>query len=46
MDILNKVIAELVGRTAPADSEVAGLLRIAWELRQAIAETIEGATRG
>ena len=42
VDVLNKVLAELVGRAAPADSESAGLLRIAWEHARAIAETIAG----
>ena len=37
VDILNKVLAELVGRTAPAESETAGLLRVAWEHGQSIA---------
>ena len=41
--ILNKVLTGLVGRTAPADSEMAGLLRLGWEHGQAIAETVEGA---
>ena len=27
----NKVLADLVGRTAPANSEMASLLRVAWE---------------
>jgi len=44
--ILNKVLAELVGRTAPAESETAGLLRLAWEHGQAIAETVGGAAGG
>ena len=44
--ILNKVLAELVGRTAPADSEVTGLLRLVLEHGQAIAEIIEGGMQG
>ena len=46
VDVLNKVLADLVDRTVPADSEVAGLLRIAWEHGQAIAEAIEAAPIG
>lgn len=46
VDILNKVLAELVGRTAPADSEVAGFLRVAWKHGWAITESIEGTGRG
>jgi len=46
VDILNKVLADLVGCTAPAESETAGLLRLAWEHGQAIAETLEGAAGG
>jgi len=46
VDILNKVLADLVGRTAPAKSETAGLLRLAWEHGQAIAETLEGEAGG
>ena len=42
MGILKKALAELVGRTAPADSDLAGLLRVAWEHGQAIGETIDG----
>ena len=44
LDVLNKVLTELVGRTVRADSETAGLLRIAWEHGQAIAEAFWGAT--
>jgi len=40
LDVLNKVLAELVGRIAPAESELAGLLRIAWEHARAIKETL------
>ena len=40
LDVLNKVLTELVSRTARADSEEAGLLRIALEHGQAIAETV------
>jgi len=40
LDVLNKVLAELVGRTARPDSEEAGLLRIALEHTRAMAETI------
>ena len=40
--MLNKVLAELVGRTAPADSELAGLLRVALEHGWAIAEVVGG----
>lgn len=29
LDVLNKVLTELVGRTAPADSEIAGKVRLA-----------------
>ena len=39
---LNKILAELVGRSAPAASEVAGLLRVALDHALAIAETLEG----
>ncbi len=46
VDILNKVIAEVVGRTAPSDSEMVGLLRVAWDHGQAIAETVGGAEGG
>ena len=42
VDVLNKVLTELVGRTVRADSEEAGLLQIALEHGRAIAETIEG----
>ena len=42
VDVLNKVLVELVGHITPAGSEVAVLLRLAWEHGQAIAETIEG----
>ncbi len=35
-----------VTRATPGDSELAGLLRIAWEHGQAIAETIEGGACG
>ena len=38
VDVLNKVLAELVGRTAPAESETAGLLGLALVHPQAIAE--------
>ena len=41
LDVLNKVLTELVGRTTPVDSEEAGLLRIALEHAQAIEEAIE-----
>ena len=40
LDVLNKVLTELVDRTVRADSEEAGLLRIALEHAQAIAETV------
>ena len=40
VEVLNKVLVELVGRTIPADSEVAGLLRIAFEHGQAISEIV------
>ena len=40
LDVLKKVLIELVGRTVPAESEEAGLLRIAVEHAQAIAETV------
>jgi hypothetical protein len=40
LDVLNKVLTELVGRITPADSEEAGLLWIAMEHVQAIAETV------
>ena len=43
VEILNKVLGELVGRTAPADSEMTGLLRVAREHGRTIAETVEGA---
>ena len=39
LDVLNKVLTELESRTVRADSEEAGLLRIALEHAQAIAET-------
>jgi hypothetical protein len=42
VDVLNKVLSELVGRTAPADSDLAGLLRVALDHARAIAEVIEG----
>ena len=41
-----KVPGKGVMRTAPADSEVAGLLRVAWEHGQAIVEAIGGETGG
>ena len=37
LDVLNNVLTELVDRTVRAESEEAGLLRIALELAQAIA---------
>jgi hypothetical protein len=40
LDVLNKVLTELVSRTVRADSEEAGLLRIALEHARAIAETV------
>jgi len=40
LDVLNKVLTELVGRTTRPDSEKAGLLQIALEHAQAIAETV------
>jgi len=40
LDVLNKTLNELVERTVRAESEEAGLLRIALEHAQAIAETI------
>ena len=40
LDVLNKVLTELVGRTNRPDSEEAGLLRIALEHAQAIAEIV------
>jgi len=40
LDVLNKVPTELVGRTTRLDSEETGLLRIALEHAQAIAETV------
>ena len=40
LDVLNKVLTELVGRTARSESEEAGLLRIALEHAQAIEETV------
>ena len=43
LDVLNKVLTELVGRTTRPDSEEAGLLRIALEHAQAIVKIIEGA---
>jgi hypothetical protein len=43
LDVLNKVLTELVSCNARAESEEAGLLRIALENGQAIAETVEGA---
>lgn len=43
VDVLNNVLGELVGHVALADSEAAGLLRVAWEHAKAIAEIIEGA---
>ena len=42
VDVLNKVLAELVGRTTRPDSEEAGLLRIALEHAQAVAEVVGG----
>ncbi len=45
VDILNKVLVELVGRTAPVESESTGLLRVAWEHGQAMAGTL-GERRG
>ena len=44
LDVLNKVLTELVDRTVPVDSEEAGLLRIALENGQAIGKAIEGAS--
>jgi hypothetical protein len=46
LEVLNKILTELAGRITPAGSEVAGLLRIAWDHGQAIAETIEGEAGG
>ncbi len=40
LDVLNKVLIELISRTVRADSEEAGLLRIALEHARAIAETV------
>jgi hypothetical protein len=40
VDIVNRVLAEFVDRTAPADLALAGHLRVALEHGQAIAETI------
>ena len=40
LDVLNKVLSELVGRITRPDSEKAGRLRIALEHGQAIAETL------
>ena len=40
LDVLNRVLTELVSRTVRADSEEAGLLRIALEHARAIAETV------
>ena len=42
VDVLNKVLTELVSRIRKPESESAGLLWIALENGQAIAETIEG----
>ncbi len=42
VDPLNKVLAELVGRITSPDSETAGVLRVAWEHGQAVAETVGG----
>ena len=39
LDVVNNILTELVGRTVPVESEEAGLLRIALEHAQAIAET-------
>jgi hypothetical protein len=40
VDVLNKVLTELVGRTAPDDSELAGFLRVALDHARAIAEVL------
>ena len=40
LDVLNKILTDLVGRTTRPDSEEAGLLRIALDHAQAIAETL------
>ena len=40
VDILNKVLAELVGRITPGGSETAGLLRVALEHGQTIADAL------
>jgi hypothetical protein len=40
LDVLNKVLTELVGRTVRADSEEAGLLRIALDHARAIDVTL------
>ncbi len=44
--VLNKLLTELVRRIRHPESETAGLLRIALENDQAIAETIEGVAGG
>jgi len=40
VDVLNKVLTELVGRTTRPDSEEAGLLRVARDHAQAIKEAL------
>ncbi len=40
-DVLRRVLTELIGRTAPAESEVAGMLRLAREHVGAIAGALE-----
>ena len=42
LDALNKVLAELAGRVTDPESETAGLLRVALDNAQEIAETLEG----
>jgi hypothetical protein len=38
VEVLNKVLTELVGRTVPADSELAGFLRVALDQGRAIGD--------
>ena len=40
LDVLNKVLTELVSRTVRSESEEAGLLRIALDHARAIEETL------
>ena len=46
LDVLNRVLTELVDRTVPVDSEEAGLLRIALEHVQVIAEIVGTSSEG